>query len=314
MTEAPAERGLVDAARRAAVLLAEEDSRVWVVSAEPGGPAEEERFRSRFPGRYRTIPPGDPSLLPTAARCAEAGDPVFAVAPAEEVVGPAYAVLRRTVAAPAANVKILAAHTGALATGAPTLPGVHEDIGLMRGVPGLIVAVPADAPTAANVVRCVGGLAGPAYVRLSRAVLPTVTDGSFRLARATTLRDGADLGIVAVGAMVAPALSVAEELSRVGVSARVLDLACVKPFDEPALLRAARDTGALLVAEEHSVTTGVGSLVAAVTAENYPVPVRRVGIPDVLDADASPRGPFPLSRERLADEAFELLRLRGKVE
>ncbi|MCI4360778.1 MAG: transketolase family protein, partial [Thermoplasmata archaeon] len=122
---------------------------------------------------------------------------------------------------------------------------------------------------------------------------------------------------VAVGAMVARALDVAEELHRVGVEARVLDLASVKPFDQKALLKAARETGAILTMEEHSVLTGVGSLVAAATSENYPVPVRRLGVPDLFGESGDPwtlMDRYGLSKERALEEAWDLLKMRGKVQ
>ena len=202
--------------------------------------------------------------------------------------------------------------------GRPDRPGaVVEDLGVMRGVPGMTVLVPADAPSAQSAVEAVAARTGPAYVRLTRELLPTVTHGPLQIGRAAVLREGGDVTVAAVGAMVVRSLELAAELSKVGVSARVLDLGSVKPFDAPAVLRAARETGALLVAEEHSVTTGVGSLVATVTAENVPVPVRRVGLADVFEGTEGPGaapGALALSLSRMMDEAWELLRLRGKVE
>jgi transketolase len=191
-----------------------------------------------------------------------------------------------------------------------------EDIGLMRGLPGMTVVVPADAPTTRSAILALAEVYGPAYVRLTRENLPTVTDGSFEIGRANELRPGSDLTIVALGALVARALDVAEELHKVGVEVRILDAASVKPFDEAAVLRAARDTGALLVLEEHTVETGVGSLIAATTAENYPVPVRRVGVPDVFGESGEGwalMDRFGLSEGRIMEEAWELLRARGKV-
>ena len=180
----------------------------------------------------------------------------------------------------------------------------------------MTVIVPADAPTTKAATLALAGRPGPAYLRLAEGSVPTVTDGTFEVGRAPELRAGGDLAIVAVGAMVALALAVARELAEVGVSVRVLDFASVKPFDEPALLRAARDTGAVLVLEEHSTVTGVGVLVTATVAENYPVPVRRVGVPDLFGESGAPEELFErygLSAERIRDEAWELLKSRGKV-
>jgi transketolase len=192
-----------------------------------------------------------------------------------------------------------------------------EDIGLMRGLPGMTVLVPADAPSTRAATLAIVEFDGPCYVRLTRENLPTVTDGDLRIGRANEIRAGGDLTIIAVGAMVARALDVAEELHRIGIETRVIDLASVKPFDEKAILRAARDTGAILTMEEHTALTGIGALVASATSENYPVPVRRVGVPDLFGESGEPwtlLDHYGLSKDRALEEAFDLLRLRGKVQ
>ncbi|MGP8077152.1 MAG: transketolase family protein [Thermoplasmata archaeon] len=317
MTGAPTSESLVEACGRALVALGAADPKLLLLDSETAGLGPGRGFGERFPDRYTSSAPEPVTMMSTAVRLSSEGRPVFVSAAAEAAVGPAYATLRRSVVGPRANVKILATHGGP----PPGDPGyaypMLEDIGLMRGLPGMTVVVPADAATAESAIGAVAAETGPSYVRLTRQRLPPVTREPFRLGRAPVLRDGADLAIVAVGAMVARSVDLSAELAKVGVSVRVLDLASVKPFDEPALLRAARDTGAILVAEEHSVLTGIGALVASVTAENYPVPVRRIGVPDVFGERGDPGGPtdaFPLSLGRMTDEAWELLRLRGKVE
>ena len=187
----------------------------------------------------------------------------------------------------------------------------------MRGLPGMTVVVPADAPSTHSATLALAGFDGPAYLRLVRESLPTVTDGSFVLGRATEVRAGGDLTIVAVGALVARALEVGLELHRVGVEARVLDFASMKPFDEKALLKAARETGAILTMEEQSVVTGLGTIVAATTSGAHPVPVRSLGVPDVFEEGGDPATRLDrhgLSKARAMEEAWELLRLRGKVQ
>jgi len=273
-------------------------------------------FRERFPSRYFEVEAVGSVVVAKASDHARAGHSVYVNTSASVIVGGAYQSVRDALCSPRANVKIFADPGGPGDAIAPEAPLFLEDVGIMRGLPAMAVIVPADAPSTRSVVNALGAHAGPAYVRLSRGKLPTVTDGAFELGRAAERRSGGDLTIVAVGALVGRALDVAEELAKVGVSTRVLDFASVKPFDEPALLRAARDTGAILVLEEHSVLTGVGALVASTTAENYPVPVRRVGVPDLFVASGEPSDRFErygLGMGRIRDEAWELLRLRGKV-
>lgn len=316
MSAAPKFESLRDAYGKTLVELGEADPELVVLDADLSGSTRTALFGQRFPDRFFNVGVMEQSMMAMAAGVALGGRTVYASTFAVFAAGQAYNFVRQSICYNHANVKIVATHAG-LSVGADGgTYQIVEDIGLMRGLPGMTVVVPADAPTTRAATFAVAERAGPAYVRLTRESLPVVTDGTFVLGRAPELRAGSDLTIVAVGALVARALEVAEELAEVGISTRVLDFASVKPFDEPALLRAARDTGAILVVEEHSVTTGVGSLVAATTAENYPVPVRRVGVPDLFGESGDPWAlldRYGMSKERMRDEAWELLKSRGKV-
>jgi transketolase len=297
--------------------LGDRDPTLVVFDADVSGSTRTLRFGQKFPQRFFNVGVMESTMMSMSAGVALGGRTVYASTFAVFAAGQAYNFVRQSICYHRANVKIVATHGGLLVGADGGTHQMAEDIGLMRGLPGMTVIVPADAPSARAATLAVHDRAGPAYVRLSREDLPTVTDGSFAVGQAAELRPGADLTIVAVGALVARGLEVAEELAAVGISTRVLDFASVKPFDEPALLRAARDTGAILVLEEHSVLTGVGALVASTTGENYPVPVRRVGIPDVFGESGDPwvlLDRCGLSRERIRDEAWELLRLRGKAQ
>jgi transketolase len=285
------------------------------VEEDPDGSSFLGPFRARWPDRCLRLGGGTAARIDVAAGLALGGRTVFLHGPALALVARSYGDLRQAVGINRADVKLVATEAGLLTprSGAPYQ--LLEDLGLVRGLPGMTVVVPADAPTARSAARAIAEFHGPAYLRLSSEPLPTVTDGSFRLGEARELRPGTDLTLIAIGALVARALEVAEELHRVGVEARVLDLASFKPFDEKAILRAARETGALLTLEEHSVLTGLGSLVAATTSENYPVPVRRLGVPDLFGESGEPWAlldRFGLAKERALDEAWELLKGRGK--
>jgi len=308
---------LRDAYGSALLALGERDPNLVVFDADLSGSTRTVLFGQKFPERFFNVGVMEPTMMSMAAGMALQGRTVYASTFAVFAAGQAYNFVRQSICYNRANVKIVATHGGLLVGADGGTHQIVEDIGLMRGLPGMTVIVPADAPTARAATFAVAERAGPAYIRLSRENLPTVTDGAFAIGKAAELRSGSDLTIVAVGALVARALEVAEELAEVGVSTRVLDFASVKPFDAPALLRAARDTGALLVLEEHSVLTGVGALVASAVAENYPVPVRRVGVPDLFGESGDPWSlldRFGMSKERIRDEAWELLRGRGKVQ
>jgi transketolase len=315
--EARKPESLRDAYGTALVELGEKDRRLVVLDADLSESTRTLLFGQRFPERFFNVGGMEDTMMTIAAGFALEGRTAFASTFAVFAAGQAYNFVRQSICYHHANVKIVATHAGLLVGPDGGPHPMVEDIGLMRGLPGMTVIVPADAPTARAATFAVAERAGPAYVRLARESLPTVTNGTFTLGRASELRAGTDLTIVAVGALLARGLEVAEELAKVGVSVRVLDFASVKPFDEPALLRAARDTGAILVLEEHSVLTGVGALVASTTSENYPVPVRRVGVPDVFaePGDAwTVLDRFGMSKERITEEAWELLKLRGKVQ
>jgi|GEM_PF-2658393 len=191
------------------------------------------------------------------------------------------------------------------------------DLALVRGLPTFLVAVPADAASAAAVVTTIADLDGPAYIRLAGQPLPVLPEVAWPVGGARELRAGGDLTVVAVGPPVHLGLEVADELHRVGVEVRVLDLGWVKPFDARAVLRAARETGAILTLEDDAAPTGLGTQVAAVVAENHPVPVRRVGRPDLWiepGSAASAGAAVGVTRTRALEEAWELLRGKGKVQ
>jgi transketolase len=316
LTAAPAAENLRQSYEAAVLALAGKDPGIHLLEVQPSALGAPTPFRGKYPQRYSEVVAGAPSALATAAELAENGRTVFASVPLGLLSAGPYELLRDSICFPHRNVKVVATDAG-LREGDEGGPHAFlEDLGIARGLPGLTVVVPADGPTTRAAVDALCEQAGPAYLRLSRTDLPTLTDGSFRIGRAKEVRGGSDVALVAVGAMLGPALDVAEDLGKVGVSARVLDFASMKPFDEPALLRAARDTGAILTLEEHSVLTGLGALVASTVAENYPVPVRRVGVADVFVSSA--RGGtlferYGLGRERIRDEAWELLGLRGRV-
>ncbi|MGI0131612.1 MAG: transketolase family protein [Thermoplasmata archaeon] len=308
---------LRDAYGQTLVELGAKDPGLVVLDADLSGSTRTQLFGKAHPERFFNVGVMEPTMMSLAAGLALGGRTVFASTFAVFAAGHAYNMIRQSICYNEANVKIVATHGGLLVGGDGGTHEMLEDIGLMRGLPHMTVVVPADGPTTRSAVRAITSFDGPAYVRLTRENLPVVTDGSFVLGRAAELRGGSDLTIVAVGALVARALDVAEELHRVGVEARVLDLASVKPFDAKAILRAARDTGAILTMEEHTVLTGIGSMVASATSENYPVPVRRVGVPDVFGESGDPwalMDTYGLSKEHALEEAWELLALRGKVQ
>ncbi|MCI4352218.1 MAG: transketolase family protein [Thermoplasmata archaeon] len=307
---------LRDAYGKTLVELGERDPSLVVLDADLSGSTRTALFGKRFPDRFFNVGVMEPTMMTIAAGLALGGRTVFASTFAVFAAGQAYNTVRQSVGYNRANVKIVATHGGLLVGGDGGTHQMLEDIALMRSLPGMTVVVPADGPTTRAAILAIASFEGPAYVRLTRENLPVVTDGTFALGRAGQLREGTDLTIVAIGSMLARALDVAEELHQAGVEARVLDFASVKPADEKALIRAARETGAILTMEEHNVLTGLGALVASATSTTYPVPVRQIGVPDLFGESGDPwklLDHYGLSQKRALDEAWALLQLRGKV-
>ena len=310
----PAESPLV-AYRRALATAGERDQSLWVLEARAAPETAASAFAQRFPARWKVLPLQEREVVDAARSHSEGKEAVFLDAPVSFLLEQAFPLLVRSLVHPRRNVTLVGLGTEAASTQArPVLP-VRNDLATMRALPEMTVVAPADAPTTHGAVLALADHRGPAYLRVPPVTAQPLTDGTFAVGRAHEIRPGSDLTVVALGPLLAPALTLADELARVGVSTRVLDVASVKPFDEGAVLRAARDTGAILVLEAAPLADGVGTLVAALTAENYPVPVRRIGPADVPAERDAADGADDLAQslERARDEAFELLRLRGKI-
>ncbi len=299
---------LLDAGERFPSLLA--------LEVEADGGRLPSAFATRFPARHRRLPARPEGLVEALREVGRSGGPVFLRGPvhlwAAEGLGP----LVRDVALPRRNVKIIGDDGASGGVASRRASPTPDDLTVFRSVPAVTVVAPADGPSVRAAVGALAEREGTAYLRLPPGDAPALSELPFAIGRARELRAGTDLTLLGYGPILGRLLGVAQELAEVGVGARVLDLASVKPIDEAAILRAARDTGALLVAEPAPLLTGLGTLVAALTAENYPVPVRRLGLSDVAGdgEDRSAADDPGLAPERLRDEVWELLRLRGKVQ
>jgi transketolase len=199
------------------------------------------------------------------------------------VIGRAWEQITNSVARPGLNVKIVGTHSGL----SPHSDGKsHQclwDVALMRVLPNMMVVVPADAQEATDAVNAMSNVNGPVYLRLSRGSTPIVYEGhedGFELGKARVLREGSDATIICNGVMVHMALEAADDLAESAVSVKVLDIHTVKPIDEKLIVKSAKETGAIVTAEEHTVLAGLGSAVAESISENYPVPIKRLGVED----------------------------------
>ncbi|MEE9198433.1 MAG: transketolase C-terminal domain-containing protein [Dehalococcoidia bacterium] len=255
-------------------------------------------FAAEFPDRFFDCGAAEQNMMSIAAGLASSGKIPFASTFTVFATSRPFDQIRISIAQPHLNVKIVSTHAGII-TG-PDGMSAHgiEDLALMCSLPGFAVVVPTDAVETAQAIRAVAEMDGPCYVRLSRPATPVVCpDGHrFVLGKAATLRQGGDASILATGIMVSKALEAAEKLAQDGIECRVLGVSTIKPIDEEAIVRCARETGAIVTAEEHLAHGGLGSIVSRVVGERCPVPVSTVAIEDVY----TPSG-----------EAEELLELRG---
>ncbi len=274
--------------------LGAEHSEIYVLDADLSCSTKTNIFAARFPERFFNLGVAEQNMIGWAAGLATCGKVPFASTFAVFATARAYDQLRNSVAFPSLNVKLVASHSG-LSVGADGASHqAIEDLSLMRTLPNFTVVVPADGPQAAEATRAVYAHRGPVYLRLGRPKVETVvTDQPFVLGRAQSLRSGSDATIVACGTLVREALLAAERLGREGLKIRVLNLHTLKPLDAEAILQAARETRALLCAEEHSIIGGLGSAVAEVLAEaGSGIPFRRLGVNDMFGESGEPEELF----------------------
>ncbi len=270
--------------------LGEENSDVVVVDGDVHNSTRTDFFAKKFPERFFNVGIAESDLVGIAAGLACCGKRSWLSSFACFIMCNAYDQLRMSVAFPQLDVKVVGTHAGiSIGEDGPSQMGI-EDVSLACSLPNFTVVVPADEPSTHEAVKALAGIRTPAYLRAGRPNVPLVyEDGCpFTLGKANQLRDGKDLTIIACGLMVAPALEAAEKLAGQGIKARVLDMHTVKPVDDAAVLAAARETGRIVVAEEHLLHGGLGSVVAMSAARQQPVPMRFVGLRDTFAESGKP--------------------------
>ena len=240
-------------------------------------------FKKKFPERFFDCGIAEGNMMSVAAGLAAAGKIVFASSFAMFAAGRAFEQIRNCIGYPHLNVKIGATHAGITVGEDGATHQCLEDFALMRAIPGMVVINPADAVEARAAVEAAINYVGPVYMRFGRYAVPVINDKDsykFEIGKGVNMRDGNDVTFVATGMLVGMALDAAKVLADEGISARVINIATIKPIDKDIILDAARKTGAIVAAEEHSIIGGLGSAVSEVVCEGCPVPVVRLGIED----------------------------------
>ncbi len=270
--------------------IGRENTNLVVVDGDVGNSTRTEYFGKEFPERFFNVGIAESNLVGVASGLAMSGKDVLASSFACFLLCNAYDQIRMSVAFPNVNVKLMGSHSGiSIGEDGPSQMAI-EDIALATSFPNFTVLVPADAPSTKAATRAMFAHKGPVYLRTGRPKVPVVYKDrfDFEIGKANQLRDGSDLTIIACGLMVAAALEAAAELEKKGVNARVLDMHTIKPLDVRAVERAARETGAIVTAEEHLLQGGLGAGVARAASERYSVPIEFVGLEDTYAQSGEP--------------------------
>lgn len=273
-------------------------------------------FRDKFPQRLINVGIAEQNMVGVGAGLANGGKIPFVCAAAPFLTGRALEQIKADVAYSQANVKLVGISSG-MAYG--ELGATHhsiEDFAWIRALPNVPVIAPADRHETIAAVKWAAAHQGGCFLRLSRVGVPDLLPEGhlFELGRANMLRDGSDVTLIANGTLTHRALSAALVLIRMGISARVLNMATVRPIDADAIIAAAHDTGAILTCEEHTIFGGLGSAVAEVVVDHSPVPMKRLGVPGIFAPTGSANfllDEFGMSVEGIAKSAVELIKRKG---
>ena len=263
--------------------MAESNPDIIVLDADLAAATNTSIFRNAYPERFFDCGIAEANMVGVAAGLAACGKTPVAASFAMFATGRAFEQIRNSVAYPNLNVKIAGSHAG-ISTGEDG--ATHqclEDIGIMRTIPGMVVLNPADHWEMKAATKAALEYEGPVYIRLGRLAVDSFNDPEtyeFHLGKGITLRDGADITVIATGLCVLESLKAVDELIAEGKSVRLINIHTIKPIDREIIIKAAQETGRIITVEEHNVIGGLGDAVCEVTSAECPVPVRRIGVYD----------------------------------
>ena len=264
--------------------LAKTRKDIVVLDADLAGSTKTSEFEKAAPERFVEVGIAEQNMIGVASGLAASGKTVFASTFAVFATGRCWEQIRLAVAYPKQNVKIVSTHCGiSVGEDGASHQGL-EDISIMRSIPNMVVISPADAYEAYAATMAIADYNGPCYMRLGRADFPTVTEegAKFEIGKAKVLREGKDVTLLGTGQMVSACLEAAEELSKKGISAEVINVSTIKPLDTGCIGKSVKKTGCAVTAEEHSIIGGLGSAVAEFLCEESPAPLVRVGTKDTF--------------------------------
>lgn len=268
------------------------DERILVLDADLSKSTKTECFKKKYPERFINMGIAEANMISTAAGLATCGKIVFASSFAMFAAGRAFEQVRNSVCYPNLNVKVCATHAGVSVGEDGATHQALEDVAIMRALPNMTVISPCDAVETRAAIKAAIDNYGPFYVRLGRLAVEEINDADtykFELGKGVTLKEGTDVTLIATGLMVGEALKAQKILAEENISARVINIHTIKPIDKDIIIKAAKETGALVSCEEHNVIGGLGSAVAEVLCGNFPAPLVRIGTQDVFGKSGVPK-------------------------
>lgn len=297
-----------------ALMLCGENKNVVVLDADLSKSTKTEVFKKKYPERFINLGIAEGNMMSVAAGLAACGKIPFASSFAMFAAGRAFEQIRNSIGYPHLNVKIGATHAGISVGEDGATHQCLEDIALMRSIPGMVIINPADDIEAMQAVRAACDHDGPVYMRFGRLAVPDINDENykFEIGKGVQLSDGNDASIIATGLMVNTALEAKEILKQEGINARVINIHTIKPIDEDIIIKAAKETGAIVTAEEHYIMGGLGSAVCETICKSCPVPVKIIGT-DRFGASGKPAELFEaygLTAENIAKNVKEIVKLK----
>ncbi len=298
----------------AALVECGKDERVVVLDADLSKSTKTEMFKKAYPDRFINAGIAEGNMMCVAAGLAASGKIAFASTFAMFAAGRSFEQIRNSIGYTKLNVKIGATHAGISVGEDGASHQCLEDIALMRTIPNMTIINPADDIEAQLAVKAAVEHDGPVYMRFGRLAVEDVNpaDYKFEIGKGVELKEGKDVTIIATGLMVGMALEAREMLAKEGISARVVNMHTIKPIDKDIIIKASKETGAIVTAEEHSIYGGLGSAVSEVTAENAPCPVKIIGTSE-FGCSGKPADLFKkygLTAENIVEKAKEAISLK----
>ncbi|MBI4039866.1 transketolase family protein [Candidatus Daviesbacteria bacterium] len=299
------------------VLAGEENPNVVALCADLTESTRTEEFKKKFPERFVEMGVAEQDLATVASGMAAAGKIPFITSYAMFSPGRNWEQIRTTICYNDQPVKIIGSHAGISVGPDGATHQALEDLAITRALPNMVVIAPCDAIEARKATQELAKTMQPTYLRLSRSDVPVVTteDTPFEIGKAEVFKEGKDVTIIACGQMVYRALLAAKELEEHKISVRVINCHTIKPIDQKTILKAAEETGVVVTVEEHQISGGLGSAVAEVVAQSFPVPIKIIGIKDRFGESGEPNElleKFGLTVEEIKKAVLQVLRMKGK--